>query len=1245
MLSIQKISKAAAKGYAEYIAEQEEEAMVLMADNPSMGREEAQRQAARKIVKRVAERDGEDVSEALRQFDARRDIEQVGAQVGYYALSEDSVKEGDRLVHIAGDKVGEKATAGELKEMLLMRDEHGRRLDDAHPKQVRALAQACGIDREPSAEELDWIRAGFDPMTGNKFKGAQAKLYERAWASKERRENAVTGVDMTFSAPKSVSIYAAAAAANGEQEKYEKVLECVQEAVTATLDQAQREGLICARRGKDGADRIAAKLTDSIVKLETGSRARDPQVHAHTVTSSVVEGEDGRRTQLDAQVIFNSSKYLGVSFRRHLSQGLQKELGLQMKVDELGMHELVGFDEELISKYSTRSSEIAETLSEMDAADEALRNAIAVDRDAHKAAFDKQQLGEKLTPTEAKKAKNYGKFLKLENQTQAGRRQEATLQSRRGKDGSESELIEDWKKDADLSKALLREVEARSKEHQVAEATRAVFGSHSELTEEQLPEYVGKYLTEAVGEQTFSEKDARIAFAQFAPSSWDSQKVNEEVEKFLQSPEHIVRIQRDEMVGPKLASWTHDVNRYSTPAVVERQERIKRNFGTLAKSQRPKEFDFAHLAELAESYTLTAEQMDFNAAITATNLTIAKGYAGTGKSHTLKPAVEILQNQGYEVSIFCAKKRDSYKLALETGANRGESVAKLVLRPGDNGEEKVGLLETNKWAQGESAEVRDQRRVLERKVREAGNRARRAEADGLPTQQKEAEAEQAKAQVELDKFNEKHAQTMTASEISDEWDKALEDLEKAKRMPRGRRRQKTMERLAKERAVLSEMAGISSDSKVEIDWDTKHCFVIDEAWLLTDEQLDRIAQVAVERNIKLVLLGDNQQGRAIGVSGAYAELEQEYGSISLTEVQRAKAEWEKDLQVKFHDLPREAALEDAGAKAIVNEYEEHERIDYITERDVNIAVASGKYDADDKGIARKLGAEAAAQWYMDNRAEDQTACVQTQTLREQVAVSDAIQKQLIERGELKEKAKTASLPLDKNTVQQGRVGEPILIRKNLQNGLQNGMTGEIAAIHRDGSIKVRVQDGHRTRVQTITKYELHDLNAVSLQYASTIRKAQGATFDRTAVVAPADGSPMEKGDLYTAMTRGKYENRAIVTTSGSEEKARDYLTRSMKNHQEDEALTIDYINAPLTPEEIAEEKAFGTHPNQIEAMVRASREARYQLRAERKAQARADRQRAESAAAERLRAERKVAEEKRRKREGHQHVRSRVRMR
>ena len=70
-------------------------------------------------------------------------------------------------------------------------------------------------------------------------------------------------------------------------------------------------------------------------------------------------------------------------------------------------------------------------------------------------------------------------------------------------------------------------------------------------------------------------------------------------------------------------------------------------------------------------------------------------------------------------------------------------------------------------------------------------------------------------------------------------------------------------------------------------------------------------------------------------------------------------------------------------------------------------------------------------------------------------------------------------------------------------------------------------------------------------------------------------------------------------------------------------LTLDYLNAPLTPEEIAEEKSFGTPPEQIEAMVRAARQSKYQLNAERRAQDRANRQRAESAAAERLRAERK----------------------
>src|SRR5699024_12315725 len=87
------------------------------------------------------------------------------------------------------------------------------------------------------------------------------------------REDSVTGIDMTFSCPKSLSIVAAAAAASGDTETYEAILTDVRNAVSATLGRADNEVLILGRRGEDGIDKVRAHLTNGVAKIETGSRS------------------------------------------------------------------------------------------------------------------------------------------------------------------------------------------------------------------------------------------------------------------------------------------------------------------------------------------------------------------------------------------------------------------------------------------------------------------------------------------------------------------------------------------------------------------------------------------------------------------------------------------------------------------------------------------------------------------------------------------------------------------------------------------------------------------------------------------------------------------------------------------------------------------------------------------------------------------------------------------------------------
>lgn len=1240
MLSLQKISKSAAKGYAEYIEEQKQEVNERMAMDPTLNRADVERQVAREMVARVAKRDGEDIAEAHRQFDKREDLAQVGAQASYYSIDPNEKIEGDRLTHIVGERAGKEVESGELLDILMSRDGDGKRLHDPQHKALKSLLDEVGIVGVPTPEQRDALRSGVHPGTGEDLTGMAATKQARAYAEGGLREDSVTGIDMTFSCPKSLSIVAAAAAASGDTETYEAILTDVRNAVSATLGRADNEGLILGRRGEDGIDKVRAHLTNAVAKIETGSRSHDPQIHVHTVLSTVVVDDDGKRSRIDAQKLFHASKYLGSAFRRNLAWRLEnnEKLGLKLEVDELGMHELVGFDEDLIQKFSTRSQQIAETLSEMDAEDERVRNVVAAAEDAHVAAYEKQKqavaeateakgarltakeetnaVSGALTTTERQQAKTYGKLLQLKAKTEASRRQDAVLQSRVGKEGTEAELIEEWKQNEALTADVVTQAKKASAKH-----------TREEMTQEQLFEFVAARLTEGEGKQEFSEKEARIAVDQFAPASWHADRVHAAANQFLDSADHVLCVQQDEMQEQKLGSWVNDARRWTTHQVVKKQERIMTLALDISMRTNRLDLDLANLAELSESYTLTDEQADFAAAVASTNFTMARGYAGTGKSQALKPIVEELQRAGYDVSTFGVKKNDSIELSREVGANRGESLDKLLMLQEETGAK--GLIESGYWAQGEPDDVREERRAIERRIRVATNRAREAQETGDEKLLAKAENVRAKAEKHLEQFKKERAKDPTAKEIKgDQREQAWLYHAADALIPYGAARNATMGHLANSRDNVAERSRYAADKNVQIDWDKPMCWIIDEAALLDDEKLSRIMEHAHEHNIKLIFLGDRQQGKAIGVSGAYTRMEDTYGTVDLTEIYRAKATWEKDIQKRIHDLPQGKDEAKAAAEEIVAEYEDHGRIQYVTNNDVQAAVARGDADAADVRTAKNLAADKAADWWMSHRHSEGTSSVQTATRAEQAQVATAIQKKLMEAGELDPNAKKVEFSLDgsdENKVSL-RVGEPVLIRSNLnKKGLQNGMSGQVTALHADGSVKVRVRKGDTSIEQTLSSKEVQEDATLAPLYSATIAKNQGATFDRAAVLMPGDGGMLSKGDFYTAMSRGRVENTAIMPTMGDEESARKRVIQTVQNRQEDEVLRADYVNSPATQEELDRELGYGVTDLKT-ALRNIKQERRITLRKQQEKQAKdtALRSRHEAQAARRLRREREA---------------------
>ena len=168
-------------------------------------------------------------------------------------------------------------------------------------------------------------------------------------------ERSVTAFDLTFSAPKSVSVlYALGEAA---------VVAAVEDAHTAAVEQAVASvspRIAYTRTGHAGAAVVDADGVFGIRYRHRTSRTLDPQLHDHVLVSNVVRTvSDGQWRTLDARGLYRQAKAAGVEYQTHLRAGLRASLGVEFgEVDVNGQADIVGIDEEVLIEFSTRGVDI-----------------------------------------------------------------------------------------------------------------------------------------------------------------------------------------------------------------------------------------------------------------------------------------------------------------------------------------------------------------------------------------------------------------------------------------------------------------------------------------------------------------------------------------------------------------------------------------------------------------------------------------------------------------------------------------------------------------------------------------------------------------------------------------------------------------------------------------------------------------------------------------------------------------------
>jgi conjugative relaxase-like TrwC/TraI family protein len=207
----------------------------------------------------------------------------------------------------------------------------------------RGLAELGLVPGATVAEdELEALFArALHPVTG-------ARL-GRAW-----RHDGVTGFDLTFSAPKSVS----SLWAMGNPDAASQVRAAHRAAVAAAMTYLDAHAS-WSRSGTDGVDQVAtAGLVAASFEHRT-SRCGDPQLHTHALVVNKVRCADGRWRTLDARELYHHKKSAGVIYQAALRSELHVRLGVVFEEPNAhGQAEISGIPAGLVKLWSKRTAQI-----------------------------------------------------------------------------------------------------------------------------------------------------------------------------------------------------------------------------------------------------------------------------------------------------------------------------------------------------------------------------------------------------------------------------------------------------------------------------------------------------------------------------------------------------------------------------------------------------------------------------------------------------------------------------------------------------------------------------------------------------------------------------------------------------------------------------------------------------------------------------------------------------------------------
>ncbi len=228
------------------------------------------------------------------------------------------------------------------------RDDYYSGKGEAPGEWAGRCAASLGLEGEVDSDDFRALMGATDPRDGQPLAEGRGS---------------VAAFDLTFSAPKSVSVLYAVA----DDRTSRALRDAHDEAVREALGYLEREACR-VRRGKGGYVRLRGHGFASAAYRHRMSRAQDPQLHTHVVTANLAKGHDGRYSRLDGRALYAHAKAAGYLYEAHLRYAVRERLPWGRWTEPYkGIAEIEGVPSDVLREFSQRRQQIDAWLAAHDA--------------------------------------------------------------------------------------------------------------------------------------------------------------------------------------------------------------------------------------------------------------------------------------------------------------------------------------------------------------------------------------------------------------------------------------------------------------------------------------------------------------------------------------------------------------------------------------------------------------------------------------------------------------------------------------------------------------------------------------------------------------------------------------------------------------------------------------------------------------------------------------------------------------